>query len=77
MSNLSEHESARIRKAGKTMANNLARTKPEHRAMFFSSIAKELDLKGEVSLCQLFAGIAGTYLKAMKVEEEREEASKE
>lgn len=77
MSDLSEHESARIRKAGKTMANNLARTKPEHRAMFFSSIAKELDIKGEPALCQLFAQISGTYLKAMHVEAEREEASKE
>jgi len=69
---ISQHEEARIKKAAKTMASNIKRTKPEHRFLLFAELAQNFD-QSEESMSRLFAGIAQTYLRAMSVEKKREE----
>lgn len=72
MDKISEHEVARIKKAGKTIASNIKRTSPEHRFLLFSEIAQNFD-QNEISMSKLFAGIAQTYIRAMDVEAKRKE----
>ncbi len=77
MSKPSEHEVARIKKAGKTMAQTIKRTAPEHRSLLFSSMAKQFDIIGEDSMTQLFAGIAGTYLRRSQAIEKKRQQEEE